>query len=158
MPKQLSFFSFFAILLYHNLLLFAQKIVFAQPTVISSSWVSGDSDDMAQPQEPVFQFTPSCSHDFGAVLQADWVSYDFVFTNTGNMPLIISRVKGSCYCTKAEWSPKAVAAGGQGYVRVFYDTRNKIGKFRAAVSILSNAFGSDTEHLFVEGEIINPSK
>lgn len=158
MRKQLSFFCFFAIIAFLNPYLSKAQNTNHAPNKPTGIWVFDDNGNMVMTKLPIIQFTPSRSHDFGTVVQSSFVSYDFLFSNTGLSPLQISRVNGSCHCTKAEWSPQVIAPGEQGYIRVFYDTRSKLGKFRAAVTVSSNAYGSTTEHLFVEGEIVPDTK
>lgn len=136
----------------YRLLLFF--IVFMAMTGLNTPLVAQKSPNFVPIQAPEFQFEPSRAHDFGTVPQSDWISHDFLFSNIGGQPLRITKVRGSCYCTKAEFPTAPIQPGERGYIRVFYDTRSKTGQFRAAVSIISNAFGADTEHLFVEGNII----
>lgn len=138
----------------YRLLLFF--IVFMTMAGLHTPLRAQKSPNFASIQAPEFQFEPSRSHDFDTVPQSEWISHDFWFINIGGQPLRITKVRGSCYCTKAEFPTAPIQPGERGYIRVFYDTRSKIGQFRAAVSIISNALGTDTEHLFVEGNIISP--
>lgn len=157
MRKLLSFFCFFVVisLITGNTLLAQINYSTSKPIINKEgNWVFDEAGNMIKTMQPILQVSPSRLHDFGTVAQADFVSHDFIVTNTGATPLVIKEVKGGCYCTKAEWQTQAIAPGEQGYIRVFYDTRSKLGKFRAAVNVRSNAFGSQQEHLFVEGEIV----
>lgn len=128
----------------------------AQSTNDSGVWVFDKLGNMVKTRQPIFQFVPSRSHHFGIVLQSEQISYDFEFINNGLTPLTIYSVKGTCYCTQANWTKQPIAPGQKGTIKVFYDTKARLGKFRAAVSIQSNAYDSQNEHLFVEGEIIKP--
>ena len=52
--------------------------------------------------QPVIVFDKQ-RHDFGTIEEANGkVTYDFVFVNTGNEPLVISNVCTSCGCTAPE--------------------------------------------------------
>ena len=61
-------------------------------------------------------------HDFGSLLQGEVVSYSFHFTNTGNMPLIISEVGSSCGCTVGDYPREPIAPGKTGDIKVTYNS------------------------------------
>ena len=56
-------------------------------------------------------------HEFGTLLQGEVVSYSFHFTNTGNVPLIISDVGSSCGCTVGDYPHEPVAPGKTAILR-----------------------------------------
>ena len=79
------------------------------------------------------------SYDFGEIIEAEGIiAYDFNFTNTGNEPLQILKVKSSCGCALPEWSKGFIKPGQRGYVRVLFNPRNRLGKFIQTVWVLSN--------------------
>ena len=79
-------------------------------------------------------------HDFGKIKEeAGVVTHDFKFRNTGNAPLIIQRVVSSCGCTTPTWSKEPITPGGEGFIRVAYNPRNRPNKFSKTVTIYSNA-------------------
>ena len=59
------------------------------------------------------------THDFGKIDQGKPVSTEFVFTNTGTTPLVISNVKGSCGCTVTEYTKEAIDAEPSSNSRLF---------------------------------------
>ncbi|UTW64708.1 DUF1573 domain-containing protein [bacterium SCSIO 12741] len=77
-------------------------------------------------------------HDFGELVQGDPAVYEFVFTNTGNEPLIISNSRGSCGCTVPSWPREPIAPGKSSTIRVKYDS-NRIGPINKSVTITCNA-------------------
>jgi len=80
------------------------------------------------------------AHDFGNIKEEDGpVTYDFHFKNTGNEPLILQRVISSCGCTTPTWSKDPVPPGGDGFVRVVYNPRNRPNQFHKSVTIYTNA-------------------
>lgn len=80
-------------------------------------------------------------HDYGIIPQNGNGQVDFVFTNTGTEPLMLTNVRSSCGCTIPEWPREPIAAGAQAIIKVKYDTR-RIGAFRKSITVYSNA--SDT--------------
>ena len=79
-------------------------------------------------------------HDFGKFEESDGpVTCEFIFTNTGNVPLIINRVVASCGCTSPDWTKQPIVPGGKGFVKATYNPRNRPGKFNKSISVFSNA-------------------
>ena len=58
---------------------------------------------------------------------------DFVFTNTGNAPLIISNVKSTCGCTIPKKPEKPILPGESDKIQVKYDTK-RVGFIRKSIS------------------------
>ncbi len=79
-------------------------------------------------------------YDFGKIKEeAGVVTHDFKFRNTGSQPLIIQRVVSSCGCTTPTWSKEPIPPGGEGFIRVAYNPRNRPNKFSKTITIYSNA-------------------
>ncbi len=66
--------------------------------------------------------------------------YDFVYTNTGSSPLLITGVSTSCTCSKASFSKKPTMPGEKGAIRITYDPRKQgsPGMFYKAVQVFCN--------------------
>ena len=77
-------------------------------------------------------------HDFGTMKQGSDVSFKYIFTNTGDAPLIISDVKKSCGCTSPSWSKEPIAPGKSGFVVLAYDSK-RVGPFNKSVVVSSNS-------------------
>ena len=94
--------------------------------------------------------------DYGTIEKgADGVRI-FKFTNTGNAPLVISRVKSSCGCTVPSWPKEAVLPGESGEIKVKYDTR-RVMPIRKTITVNSNA-ERPTVALKIKGNVIDPAK
>lgn len=76
--------------------------------------------------------------DYGTIEHKSEPFREFVFTNTGKEPLIISNCKGSCGCTVPKCPTEPIAPGATGKIKVRYDT-NRIGTFSKSVTVVSNA-------------------
>ncbi|GAA4812352.1 DUF1573 domain-containing protein [Litoribaculum gwangyangense] len=80
----------------------------------------------------------------------------FEFTNTGNEPLIVSKVTSSCGCTVPNWSKDPILPGKTGQIEVKYDT-NRVMPIRKTITVISNA-DKPTVALKIKGEVVDPSK
>lgn len=76
--------------------------------------------------------------DYGTIEQGADGEREFVFTNTGKEPLIISNCKGSCGCTVPSWPKQPIAPGETASIKVKYDTK-RVGQFTKTVTVSSNA-------------------
>lgn len=83
-------------------------------------------------------------HDFGAILQGERVTYTFHFTNTGNVPLIVSNVKTSCGCTIGDFSRSPVEPGKQGTIKATYDSKGHHGVQTRTLTVVSNTNPNQT--------------
>ena len=94
--------------------------------------------------------------DYGTIEKgADGVRI-FEFTNTGDEPLIISKVTSSCGCTIPKKPKDPILPGKIGQIEVKYDT-NRVNPIRKTITVLSNA-ETPTIALKIKGEVIDPSK
>lgn len=94
--------------------------------------------------------------DYGIIEKgADGVRV-FEFTNTGDAPLIISKVNSSCGCTVPKKPEGPVQPGETGQIEVKYDT-NRVNPIRKTITVISNA-DTPTVALKIKGEVIDPSK
>ncbi len=80
----------------------------------------------------------------------------FEFTNTGDAPLIISKVNSSCGCTIPKKPKDPIMPGKTGEIEVKYDT-NRVNPIRKTITVLSNA-ETPTVALKIKGLVIDPSK
>jgi hypothetical protein len=96
--------------------------------------------------------------DLGTFMQYDDPSSqcEFIFTNTGKEPLIISKAKGSCGCTVPEWPKEPIMSGETGLIKVNYDEK-RVGSFNKSITITSNAKNSP-QIIKIKGKIIAVDK
>lgn len=94
--------------------------------------------------------------DYGTIDKgADGVRV-FEFTNTGDAPLIISKVKSTCGCTVPKKPEAPIMPGETGEIEVKYDTK-RVMPIRKTITVLSNA-ETPTVALKIKGNVIDPSK
>lgn len=78
------------------------------------------------------------NHDFGQVSTGETVRHTYRFTNTGDAPLKLTRVKASCGCTTPSWSKEPIDPGKEGFIEVAFNTRGKKGAQRKTVMVTGN--------------------
>ncbi|MFO7616482.1 MAG: DUF1573 domain-containing protein [Bacteroidales bacterium] len=80
-------------------------------------------------------------HDFGSIVYGADGSVDFVFTNEGTKPLVITNVAATCGCTVPTWPKEPIEPGKKGSVKVVYNTK-LVGTFNKTIVVYSNANNS----------------
>ena len=77
---------------------------------------------MASAQKKAVISAETTSFDFGTIKEADGkVSHTFEVSNTGDMPLVITRVIASCGCTRTEERREPVETGKNAKIKVTDD-------------------------------------
>lgn len=76
--------------------------------------------------------------DYGDIAKGSDGVRIFEFTNTGEVPLVISKVTSSCGCTIPKKPEGPIAPGATGQIEVKYDT-NRVGPIRKTIMVTSNA-------------------
>ena len=80
----------------------------------------------------------------------------FEFTNIGDAPLVITKVKSTCGCTVPSWPKAPVMPGETGQIEVKYDTK-RLDVFIKTILVTSNAQRPSIA-LKIKGNVIDPSK
>jgi hypothetical protein len=91
--------------------------------------------------------------DYGTIAHNADGKREFVFTNNGTKPLIITNTQGSCGCTVPTSPKEPIAPGAKGIIGVKYAT-DRIGAFTKTVTVTSNAEGQPTKILTIKGTIL----
>ena len=94
---------------------------------------------MATAQKKAIISSEVVSHDFGTIKEADGkVTHTFEISNSGDMPLVITRVIASCGCTTPEWPKEPIAPGKNAQIKVTFDPAGRPGPFTKTISVYSN--------------------
>ena len=91
--------------------------------------------------------------DYGTIPHNSDGNRQFVFTNNGNKPLIITNTQGSCGCTVPTTPKEPIAPGAKGIIGVKYAT-DREGAFTKTVTVTSNAEGQNTKTLTIKGTVL----
>lgn len=91
--------------------------------------------------------------DYGTIEKGSNGVREFEFTNTGNEPLIVSKVSSSCGCTIPKKPDAPIMPGKTGVIEVKYDT-NRVNPIRKTITVISNA-DTPTVALKIKGLVVN---
>ncbi len=91
-------------------------------------------------------------YDLGTIAFRSDGECRFVFTNTGEEPLILSNVRSTCGCTVPDWPGKPVETGQSDTIFVQYDTR-RVGSFTRTISVYANAENAPLR-LTIRGKVL----
>lgn len=89
------------------------------------------------PNAPVMTFKTD-TMNFGTVVEGTIVERDYVFTNTGKTPLVITSASGSCHCTVPSFPTEPIPPGKTGVIHVRFDSNGKMNYQDKTATIVSN--------------------
>jgi hypothetical protein len=92
------------------------------------------------------------TYDFGEVIEGVKVTHDYVFTNTGIEPIILSNVKASCGCTTPTWSKEPILPGKTGTISATFNSQGRAGVINKSITVTSNA-SEPTKVIFLKGTV-----
>jgi hypothetical protein len=92
--------------------------------------------------------------DYGTVAANSDGKREFVLTNNGNKPLIITNATGSCGCTVPTFPKEPIAPGAKAVIGVKYDTSRAGQPFTKTVTVTSNAAGTPSKVLTIKGNVL----
>lgn len=92
--------------------------------------------------------------NFGNFKEDKVQTCEFVFTNTGDKPLVIQQAYAACGCTVAAPPKALVGPGKQGVIKVSYNGKGKFkGFFKKPITVRSNASNSIVR-VYIQGNMI----
>lgn len=105
-------------------------IVLLSVLIFSTLWLWGE-------KAPRINFKEN-SWNFGKVDQGKVLTHVFIFSNEGDVPLTVNRVRTTCGCTAAIVSEKKIAPGKSGKIEVTLNTRGFEGRLNKYVFVETN--------------------
>jgi hypothetical protein len=124
------------------------------PDIINNPATASESGDTTK--GPVFNFAET-RHHFGEIAEGEKVSYVFRFTNGGKADLVIANVSASCGCTAPEWPREPIPPGGEGHIKVTFDSQGKPGMQSKTVTVIANTTPA-TRVLTISAEVLAAKK
>lgn len=91
--------------------------------------------------------------NFGEVFQGESVPHAFVFTNRGDQPLVITKVRSSCGCTAALASSRELAPGESGEIQANFDSARFRGPISKTIYLYTNDASRPVMQLFLKGTV-----
>ncbi len=92
-------------------------------------------------------------HDFGTISASGGIlACEFTVTNSGDKPLVITKVSTSCGCAASEWPREPIGSGKQGVVKVIFDPKGRSGEIHKSLTVFTNGNPSSIR-LKIKGNI-----
>lgn len=101
------------------------------------------AETVASKEFAAFKFETQ-EYNFGTIPAGKKVRYAYKFTNTGNIPLVISQVQPQCGCTAADYPKDPVPPGGQGEIVLEFDSQGREGQQNKITTVYANVPGGST--------------
>ncbi|MEC5157741.1 DUF1573 domain-containing protein [Chryseobacterium sp. MP_3.2] len=92
------------------------------------------------------------TYDYGNIKMGADGHRMFTVKNTGDKPLIISKVQASCGCTTPEWSQDPIMPGKTAQIKVGYNT-TIVGPFAKNIEVYSNDPKVGRETIMIKGNV-----
>ncbi len=93
------------------------------------------------------------NHDFGKVKEGSKAMHEFLFSNTGNAGLILTNISPSCSCSLADWLKDTLKTGGNGIIKIVFNSQGRQGIFHKCFVVQSNA-KKNVLVLKIKGEVV----
>jgi Protein of unknown function (DUF1573) len=90
--------------------------------------------------------------DYGTIEQGADGNRQFVLTNNGTEPLLITNAQGSCGCTVPSFPKEPIAPGAKAVIGVKYDT-SRPGAINKSVTVTTNIKDNPTKVLLIKGMV-----
>jgi hypothetical protein len=91
---------------------------------------------------------------FGRIKEGEIVEKSFQFSNSGDVPLYILDVYGTCGCTVPEWPRAMIEPGRGGFIKVKFNSEGKTNEQRKRITVVANTFPVETL-LYLDGIVLS---
>ena len=120
-----------------------------------SGEITSDMIHFGDGKQPVIAFE-ALEWQIGNIAEGTTLNHTFAFSNTGNAPLVIADVSGSCGCTVArDWPRSPLAPGANAEIQVTYNSRGREGNIDSEIAVVANTYPSTTT-LKLTGRVLGP--
>ncbi len=121
-------------------------------SIINIDATANETDAQNNADKPEITFDET-THNFGVIKEGEKVSYSFKFKNTGKSDLLIVSANASCGCTVPEYPKGIIKPGEEGFVKVVFDSKGKVGVFEKTITLTCNTEIRETV-LTIAGEVV----
>jgi len=105
--------------------------------ILSGFFLTGFAQEVKVQPTTEIKFETT-DHDFGKIREGTMAVYEFKFTNTGKLPLVLSDVHPSCGCTTPEWPREPIAPGATARIKAVFNSIGRPGNFEKYITVKSN--------------------
>lgn len=91
--------------------------------------------------------------NYGKIKEGDNLDIAFQFKNTGDFPLLISRVEPSCGCTVADFPKEPVAPGKEGIIKGTFNSTGKSHAQHKTLLVYANSAAAQPAELSFDVEV-----
>lgn len=127
-------------------------IIFAISLLFSTQMTGQNNQAENKDKKPVIKFEET-EYNYGEIEVNSDGTCKFEFENTGEEPLLLTRVRASCGCTTPKWPKDPVKPKEKETIEVKYNTRIK-GSFSKSIVVYSNAENSPVR-LRIKGKVVD---
>lgn len=120
--------------------------------IINIDATANESAGENNANKPEIKFDET-THNFGVIKEGEKASYSFKFKNTGKSDLLIVSANASCGCTVPEYPKGIIKPGEEGFVKVVFDSKGKVGVFEKTITLTCNTEIRETV-LTIGGEVV----
>lgn len=113
-----------------------KRFIFLMAILLNSATVFGQFAEFSFDKKVV---------KFPETIAGKKLEMDFAFTNTGNVPMIISDYRVTCHCTTVDFSDDPILPGQKGKIHVTFDSEGKIGWQYRVIQLYANTKKEVTE-------------
>ena len=96
-------------------------------------------------------------YDYGTLVQYEKSRRVLKFKNTGDVPLVIMNLKGSCGCLGYGYKKEPIEPGKEGEIWFTYDTK-RVGYFTKHLTLQSNDINGEITVIRLKGTVVEALK
>ncbi|WP_372808299.1 DUF1573 domain-containing protein [Pontiella sp.] len=93
--------------------------------------------------------------DFGAVIGRESISHEFVLTNTGDEPVVVSKIKNCCG-VESTLTPMTIPPGSNAVCKSVFNTKNRYGPQDKQILLATNLRRKPYFELKMTGTLLRP--
>ena len=92
--------------------------------------------------------------NFGKITEGQKLEVVYHFKNTGNKPLVVTKVVPGCGCTVVDKPAEPIAPGKEGIIKGAFDSNGRSGTQHKTIEVGTNTSGTQNHQLVFEVEVV----
>ncbi len=124
-----------------------KKLFFTLAAIAVTSWAVAQNKG-----EDLIAFKAK-THNFGKIKQGVPVTYDFIFENISDKPVVVENANATCGCTTPEWPKQPIGKGKSGTIKAGFNAA-ALGTFDRSIYV--KLVGAEIPvEIKITGEVLN---